>query len=77
MCAYECRKESDHLCFITLAIHLIHSAAVRERERDVDRSQLDISCFKQLLSEILSFFCLNGVHQSPEQSPWNFCIHLV
>lgn len=77
MCACECRRESDHLCFITLVIHLIRPAPVRERERDVDHSQLNISCFKQLLSEILRDFRLNGVHQSPEQSPLHFCIHLV
>lgn len=43
----------------------------------MDRSQFNISCFKQHLSEILRDFHLNGVHQSPEQSPWHFCIDLV
>jgi len=42
-------------------MHLIHPTPVRERERDVDRSQLNISFFKQHLSETVH---LNGVHQS-------------
>lgn len=68
----ESRKESDHLCFITLAMHLIHQ---RLSERKIWTAQLNIGCFKQLLSEIQRRD-FNAVQQNPEQFPWHFCIHL-